>query len=168
MLSCVCKYMAFDCLVFFLLFAKIFINVLVISSVSLVLEMGEVQTQYSHCLNLLARSRAISSKRQLSSQKLLCMGLCFLPPLSAVPSLCTLGAWQSSSFTTVLQTLWNPIYWFFLAFLKSSFSFPAVTLRLIEPMGRQCLTTALAAFSFHLLCYCSYISHSREILCTTE
>lgn len=114
-----------------------------ISSVSLVLEMGDVQTQHSCCLNLLARLRAIGPTRQLSSQELLCMGLFFFLSLSAVPSLWTLCAWQSSSLTTVLQTLWNPIYWFFLAFLKSSFSFPTGTLRLIEPMGWQCLSPLL-------------------------
>lgn len=163
---CACVWLLIG--VFFWLFAKIFIKVSVISSVSLVLEIGEVQTQQSRCLNLLARLRAISSKRQLNSQELLCVGLFLLPP----PVCCAIsldpGAWQSSSFTTVLQILWNPIYWFFLAFLKSSFSFPTVTVRLIEPMGWQYLTTALAVFSFHLMCYCFDISHSPEILSSTE
>lgn len=140
-----------------------------ISSVSLVLEMGEVQTQHSRCLSLLARLRAIGSKRQLSPQELLCMGL-FLFPLSPC-LLCHLSGpcvSDRAPLSPLCSRLWNPTYWFFLAFLKSSFSFPAVTQRLIEPMGWQCLTTALAAFVFHLVCYCSDISHSPEILCTAE
>lgn len=84
-------------------------------------------------------------------------------PASSSCLLCHLsGPWVPDRvpLSPLCSRLWKPAYWFFLAFLKSSFFFPAVALMLIEPVGQQCLTTALAAFAFHLMCYCSDISHS--------
>lgn len=94
---------------------------------SLVLKPGEGQNQHGNCLlPFLSGFRANSSKGQLLSS--LSISLLFLPP----PFSCAVSVapWMHDTvpLSPLFQTLLRSSWWWFLAFLKSSFSFPSVTL----------------------------------------